>query len=128
LDDRTGRDHAYVDRSMIDTLKIAKQLESAHLSAEQAEAIATAIALVATDDLATKADLQGIEARMQSLETRLSDRIVGVRIDLIDRLESVTERINSVRDRVSWAVIGVGVLTWVLQLFGTHLKQFFGLP
>ena len=99
---------------MIDTLKLAKQLEAAHLSVEQAEAIATAIAEVASGELATKADLQ-------SLETRLH-------IDMIDRFETVNERINSVRDRLTWAVIGVGGLTWLLQLFGTNLKHFFGLP
>lgn len=101
---------------MIDTLKISKQLQEAHLSAEQAEAIATAIVEVASGELATKADLQG-------LETRLSDKILGVLIDLIDRLASVTERIY----RVTWAVIGVGGLTWLLQLFGTNLKHVFGL-
>ena len=106
---------------LIDTLKLAKQLEAAHLSTEQAEAIATAIAEVASGELATKADLQ-------SLESRLSDKIVGVRIDVIDRLESVTERINAVRDRVTWAVVGIGGLTWLLQLFGANLKHFFGLP
>jgi hypothetical protein len=105
----------------IDTLKLAKQLEAAHLSKEQAEAIATAIAEVASGELATKADLQ-------SLESRLSDRIIGVRVDLIDRLESVTDRINAVRDRVTWAIVGVSGLTWLLQLFGTNLKHFFGLP
>ncbi len=105
---------------LIDTLKIAKRLEAANLSTEQAEAIATSIAEVATSELVTKADLQEVE-------TRVSDKIIGVRIDLIDRIESLTERINTVRDRISWTVIGVGGLTWLLQLFGTALKQFFGL-
>jgi hypothetical protein len=105
---------------IVDTLKIAKQLEAAHLSVEQAEAIATAIAEVASGELATKADLQ-------SLESRLSDKIVGVRIDVIDRLESVTDRINAVRDRVTLAIVGVSGLTWLLQLFGTNLKHFLGL-
>ena len=105
---------------MFDTLKIAKRLEAANLSAEQAEAIATSIAEVASSELVTKADLQEVE-------TRLNDKIIGVRIDLIDRIESVTDRINAVRDRVSWTVIGVGILTWLLQLFDTNLKHFFGL-
>ena len=108
---------------MLDTLKIAKQLEAANLSKEQAEAIATAIAEVALGELATKADLQGIEARLQSLEARLGDKLTGVRIDVIDRIDAVTERIY----RVTWAIAGVGGLTWLLQLFGANLKHFFGL-
>ena len=68
-----------------------------------------------------------ITTNLQSLETRLSDKIVGVRIDVIDRIESVTDRINAVRDRVTWAIVGVSGLTWILQLFGTNLKHFFGL-
>jgi hypothetical protein len=67
-----------------------------------------------------------LQSQLQGFETRLSDKIAAMHIDLIDRLESVTERINSVRDRVSWAVVGVGALTWMLQLFGTNLKHFFG--
>ena len=106
---------------MFDTLKIAKRLEAANLSAEQAEAIASSLAEVVSGEIATKADLQGIEARM-------SDKIIGLRIDVVDRLESATERINAVRDRVTWTIVGVSGLTWLLQLFGTNLKLFFGLP
>jgi hypothetical protein len=104
---------------MLDTLKIAKRLEAANLPAEQAEAIVSALAEVASSEFATKADLQG-------LETRLSDKIIGVRIDVIDRIESVTDRIDTVRDRVTWVIVGVSGLTWLLQLFGTNLKHFFG--
>lgn len=102
---------------MLDTLKIAKQLEAAHLSVEQAEAIATAIAEVASGELATKADLK-------DLEMRLSDKIVGVRTDLMDRMDLWAERIY----RIILALLGMGVLTWLLQLFGTNLKHFLGLP
>jgi hypothetical protein len=103
---------------MVDTLKLAKQLEAAHLPAEQAEAIATAIAEVASGELVTKADLQ---SQLQGLESRL-------RTDMIDRFETVNERIDAFRDRVTWAIVGVSGLTWLLQLFGTNLKHFFGLP
>src|SRR5258705_7778082 len=94
---------------MIDTLKIAKRLEAAHLSVEQAEAIATSIAEVASGELATKADLQGLEAR-------LSDKIVGVRVDLIDRIEIVNEILNSACDRITWVIIGVSGLNLVAPI------------
>ena len=99
-----------LDRSvgMLDTLKLAKQLEAAHLSTEQAEAIATAIAEVASGELATKADLK-------DLEMRLSDKINDVRTDLSLRIDHTLK-----------VILGVGGLTWVLQIFGTNLKHFFG--
>jgi hypothetical protein len=65
----------------------------------------------------TKTDLQ---SQLQGLESRL-------RTDMIDRFETVNERINAFRDRVTWAIVGVSGLTWLLQLFGTNLKHLFGL-
>src|SRR6266403_1769869 len=99
---------------MLDTLKIAKRLQEAKLSAEQAEAIAESIAEVVSADLATKADLK-------DLEMCLSDKIIGIRTDLMDRMDLWAERIY----RIFLALLGMGVLTWVLQIFGTNLKHFF---
>jgi hypothetical protein len=65
---------------------------------------------------------------MQSLESRLGDKIIGVRVDVIERIDTVTERSNAVRNRVTSAIVGVSGLTWMLQLFGTTLKHLLGLP
>ena len=86
---------------MIDTLKISKNLEAALMPKAQADAIAESIAEVATADLATKADLKDLELRL-------------------------SEKINTVRDRIGtilWAVVGVGILTWLLQIFGTNIRH-----
>lgn len=94
---------------MIDTLKIAKRLEAANLNATQAEAIAESIAEVTTAELATKADLANLELR------------------LTEKINTVRDRIDSVRDRILWVVVGIGILTWLLQIFGNNLKHVFAL-
>ena len=94
---------------MIDTLKIAKRLEAANLNATQAEAIAESIAEVTTAELATKADLANLELR------------------LTEKINTVRDRIDSVRDRILWVVVGIWILTWLLQIFGNNLKHVFGL-
>lgn len=54
-------------------------------------------------------------AAMQSLETRLSDKISGVRIDLIDRLARIETRIEGLQ----WTVRGLyGLL--VIAVFVNH--------
>jgi hypothetical protein len=57
---------------MIDTLKISKNLEAAHLSKEQADAIAESIAEVTTSDLATKGDLSALQAEFHKSLGRLT--------------------------------------------------------
>jgi hypothetical protein len=84
---------------MIDTLKIAKRLQEAKFSTEQAEAIAQSIAEITGAELATKADLK-------DLELRLGDNI----------------------NHVFLGLLGAAAVTWILQIFGTSLKHFFNLP
>jgi len=93
---------------MIDTLKIAKRLEAANLGATQAEAIAESIAEVTSSDLATKADLKDLELR------------------LVEKINAVRDRIDAVRDRILWAVVGIGIITWLLQVFGNSIRHLLG--
>jgi hypothetical protein len=91
---------------MLDTLKISKALESATVPKVQAEAIAGALAEISTSDLASKSDLKDLELRL-------------------------TKDINGVKDRINvilWAIVGTGVITWILQLFGSAIRQTFHLP
>jgi hypothetical protein len=83
---------------MLDTLKIAKRLQKAKFSTEQAEAIAESIAQIAETELATKADLK-------DLKLRLGDKI----------------------NRAFLGLLGAAAVTWILQIFGTSLKHFFNL-
>ena len=98
---------------MINTLKITKNLEAASIPKPQADAIAEAIASVVTSDLVTKADLRvteaGLRAELKDLELRLSDKI------------------NAVRDRITWMVGGIGGVTWILQIFGANIRHLLGM-
>jgi hypothetical protein len=95
---------------MIDTLKISKELEAATLSKAQAEAIATALAEVTSAELASKNDIS-------QLELRLTKEIGAVRDQLAGRINVIL-----------WAILGVAAITWVLQIFGTAIRHFFGQP
>ncbi len=75
---------------MIDTLKFARSFQAAGFEARQAEALALAFAEASAqgrEDLATKADLRQLEAKMESgfsqvrLEVKAS--IADVKADLI---------------------------------------------
>jgi hypothetical protein len=99
-----------------DTLKISKQLEAANLTKVQADAIAEALAEVTTAELATKNDLSQLELRVTKELSGLSKEIGSVR-------DSLTGRINV----ILWAIGGVGIIAWVLQVFGTAIRHVFSL-
>ena len=86
---------------MIDTLKLARKLEDARFSREQAEAIAEAFADATTGTLASKADLDlstnTLREAMRALETTLREAmaafhwrvIAGVAVMLLVHLMAV---------------------------------------
>jgi hypothetical protein len=89
---------------MIDTLKISKDLENATLTKAQADGIAEAIMQVTSSDLVSKADLKDLELR------------------LIKEMGGLRDRVNT----ILWAILGVGVVTWILQFFGASIRHLFG--
>jgi predicted phage-related endonuclease len=62
-----------------DTLEFAKKLQAANFTAEQAEALATSIAGLVEERLATKQDLKELETR---LEARIKELETGLRHDM----------------------------------------------
>jgi hypothetical protein len=104
---------------VIDTLKISKQLEAAALTKAQAEAIAEALADVTTAGLATKSDVielrSILKADIKDLELRLSAKIIDLKDQLTGRIYMIL-----------WGVIGAGAITWILQIFGTAIRNAFG--
>jgi hypothetical protein len=102
--------------ALINTLKISKALETATVPKIQADAIAEALAEVTASDLASKSDISDLRTDLKDLELRLSKDVSTVR-------DQLTGRINV----ILWAVCGVGVLTWILQIFGTEIRHAFGL-
>jgi hypothetical protein len=118
-------------------------LRKVTLLKDQAEAIAAALAELATTELTSLYDMRelrtGLGADITGLHHELKLAITGLRSDLktdIKDLEiRLTKDINGVRDHLTsringilWAVGGVGVLTWILQIFGSSVRQAFHLP
>jgi len=66
-----------------DTLEFAKKLKAANFTADQAEALAAALAGMVEERLATKQDLKELEAR---LEARMREMELRLRHDLTLRL------------------------------------------
>ncbi len=61
-----------------DTLAYSRRLRAAGVPEEQAAAHAEALAELATDHLATKADIRELEHKLTELEYRLTIRIGGM--------------------------------------------------
>jgi hypothetical protein len=95
---------------VIDTLKIAKRLEQAQLSSEQAEAIAESIAEVTSAEFATRADLKELE------------------LQLVKSIDDVKDQLTNRINVILWAVCGFTGITWILQIFGAAIRHFFGQP
>jgi len=66
-----------------DTLEFAKKLKAANFTADQAEALAAAMAGIVEERLATKHDLRELESR---LEARMREMELRLRHDLTLRL------------------------------------------
>lgn len=63
---------------MINTLEYVKTLEAAGVDRTVAEAHAASVVKHVIPDLASKADIQGIEARLTKLEADLTLRMVAI--------------------------------------------------
>jgi hypothetical protein len=73
-----------------DTLKFAKRLEAAGVSAQQAEATAEAFAEATSQELATKADLALLEARLSAKIEAVESKLEAMESRLVLKLGSLT--------------------------------------
>jgi hypothetical protein len=73
-----------------DTLKFAKQLEAAGVSAQHAEAKAEAFAEATSQELATKADLALLEARLSARIEAVESKLEAMESGLVLKLGSLT--------------------------------------
>ena len=82
----------------LDTLSFVRRLEKAGVPRDQAEAHAEAVLALATDELATKFDIQELRAELRELELRLTGRIdqLDAKIDQVEaRLNARTDQLES---------------------------------
>ena len=76
----------------LDTLRIAKRLEAAGVEPRAAEAFAEVLRereQVGDERLATKADLRGLERRLETTEAKLEAKIAEAKFDLLKWIEPV---------------------------------------
>jgi len=86
----------------LDTLAYARRLRQAGFSEDQAEAQAEALAAVMVESLATKADLQELELRLDTRFSRIDDRFrmvderfVNLERHMETRLAEITARFET---------------------------------
>jgi len=96
-----------------DTLKFAKRLEAAGVSAQQAEATAEAFAEATSQELATKADLSLLEARLSA------------KIEAVDaKLGTMDAKLGAMETRL---VLKLGSLTVAILVAIEAFNRFFPL-
>lgn len=61
-----------------DTLALARKLEAAGFSHEQAQSTAAALAEVLSDQVATRQDIKDLRAELREMEQRLTIRLGGM--------------------------------------------------
>ena len=114
---------------MVDTLEMAKKLESAGFERRQAEAVATAVAGGASE---RDTQLDDIKGSIQDVRTALREEIQTVRTELRDEIQAVRADIQGIRtelarietliaksrtEQIIWTVGALGVMAALLRLF-----------
>ena len=99
---------------MLNTLRYARALKNAGVGAQQAEAMAEALDTEMTGELASKVDIERLDAKIEHLDEKLTGRI-----DHLD--EKLTGRIDNLRTTIGVCVaIATFVLTAVQVYFGVR--------
>ena len=103
---------------LFDTLKFVRELRPA-FSQEQAEALATAVAASAQDNIATKADLAALRAELVATRAELKSDLSDLRVEL--KGDITTAKLDLAR----WIVTAI-VFNFVATagFFATALRVF----
>nr|VFK65212.1 MAG: Protein of unknown function (DUF1640) [Candidatus Kentron sp. UNK] len=105
-----------------DTLKFAHRLKDSGMPSEQAEANSDALNeawMLATRDLATKADVRELRGDMQALDSKLDRKISEVRGEISEvrgEISEVRGEISEVRGEIHAISGEVRSVRWVLVL------------
>ena len=117
------------DMATFDTLRTTQRLREAGFEPAQAEALVAALSDGARDDLATKADIDRVEARIDRLEARLErleDKVDHAVKDLNAKIERLDDKIERLGNRMLWLIGGaltlgltfMGICTGLIIAFG----------
>ena len=99
---------------MTDRLTLTRAFEGAGISTEAAERIATEIYNAIHDNVATKADLEGVEAALKADIMTVRADLAAVRAELTHKIDTIVVRF------VTAVVIALGVLFAALQHWPPH--------
>jgi predicted nucleic acid-binding Zn-ribbon protein len=108
---------------LFDTLRLSRTLrDKGHFTAEQAEALAEALAEASQGDLATKADIAELRAEIAEVRTEIADlrtelktEIAGLRTELKAEIADVRSEIAAVRtELLKWIIGAIGFQTVVI--------------
>jgi hypothetical protein len=81
--------------TVIDTLKLARALrDQGGMPGPQAEAVSAALADAFTDQVATKADVDRLDAKIEALRTELKGDIESLRVELKGDIGQLAARLN----------------------------------
>lgn len=120
---------AVVNAVVFDTLKLAKRLESAGFTREQASGAAEALAEGLTGDLATKADLAAVRAEIASLKSEVASlkselrgEIAALRIEMDGRFARLGGELRS-----EMAAMQLSLVRWIVGAVVLNVASIAGL-
>jgi len=103
-----ARHNAAMNALLFDTLRLSRTLrDKGHFTPEQAETLAEALGEAQHGDLATKADLLALEAKIDKVEAALEARI--------DKVET---KIGTLATKAELADVRADILKWIVGAIG----------
>ena len=99
---------------MTDRLTLTRAFEGAGIGSEAAERIATEIYDAIHDNVATKADLERVEAVLKADIVAVRTELAAVRAELAHKIDTMVARL------VAAVVVALGVLFAALQHWPPH--------
>ena len=100
-----------------DTLKFADRLAAGGITEEQAKTAASALSEAFKDDIATKADIERLETKIDMLESSMIQKLGALEAILTQKIDAVESRITIKMGSMLVVAIGViGVIVSLLKL------------
>ena len=116
--------------AMLNTLRYARALKNAGVSAQQAEAMADALEAEITEQIASKADMERLEERLGNQITKLATETkadvqrLETQIGHLD--EKLSDRIDGLDKRIDGLNTTIGVSVAIATLILTAVEVYFG--
>ena len=97
-----------------DTLKLADRLAAGGFTEEQAKTAASALSEAFKDDIATKADIERLETKIDMLESGMNQKLGALETILTQKIDAVESRITIKMGGM--LVVAIGIIVSLLKL------------